>query len=228
MGGIQGDTWKVSPKESWWFLFPPFLFVYGLAICSEHYFFISCCSFTSILPPLPTLICVSHFYSTPILHLSPQQAPTLSTPISVCLFLSVIVSLVQRRTELKSRAKLARATTLLLPSGWDSFNAPLESSTVCVHSLLRTSFFLHKTTAKKTGEKSEKHIKGQQKPQNGEQPLLITWTQAEQAAPTGVCRWSSLLLCVWVYLYPLTWVFYLVLILYTKLCLVISSTWLLY
>lgn len=158
-------------------------------------------------------------------HSKLPPSPPLS--LSVCLFLSVIVSLVQRRTKLKSRAKLARATTLLLPSGWDSFNAPLESSTVCVHSLLRTSF-LHKTTAKKTGEKSEKHIKGQQKPQNGEQPLLITWTQAEQAAPTGVCRWSSLLLCVWVYLYPLTWVFYLVLILYTKLCSVISSTWLLY
>lgn len=126
-------------------------------------------------PPPHLNLCFSF-----LLHSHSPSFPTASSHplhpylcLSVCLFLSVIVSLVQRRTELKSRAKLARATTLLLPSGWDSFNAPLESSTVCVHSLLRTSF-LHKTTAKKTGEKSEKHIKGQQKPQNGEQPLLIT------------------------------------------------------
>lgn len=78
-----------------------FLFVYGLAIFSESYFFLSCRSFTCI--PLPTLICLSHFYSILILHLSPQQAPTLPTPISVCLFLSVIVSLVLRRAELENQ-----------------------------------------------------------------------------------------------------------------------------
>lgn len=83
-----------------------FPFIYSLAICSEPYFVLSCCSFASICPSFNLSF---SFLLCSILYLSSLHSPILSSlfppfiPLSFCLFLSVIVNRVLRRAEVESR-----------------------------------------------------------------------------------------------------------------------------
>lgn len=126
----------------------------SVSFCS---FFVSTLFFSSI--------CLSHFYSNSILHLSSLRAPS-SSPYFSCCRSSLILFLLNNncwpsavRGQAGEPAKLARASTLLLPSGWGSFNAPLESFQLRLHSSLHPSLFPHKTATKKAEEKSVKHIR---------------------------------------------------------------------
>lgn len=139
-GGVQRETFTkfLLQKVPDFFSPSPFPFVYGLAICSKLYFFLSQRSLASNPPP-PPLICLSRFFSPlPILHPSSLHGPALSFPSSPLLSSfhpSLLMSLSISNCEPsvaqgrgRAQAKLALTSTPPLPSGWESFNAPLESS----------------------------------------------------------------------------------------------------
>lgn len=109
----------------------PFPYIYNRAICWKMFFFLS---FTSITPPPPTFNWSFSIYSTNILLFfcsvcmlpaCPSSIPlSLSLPLSfsLCLFSLVIVSWALHWARAAGRQKLDRASTLPLPSGWDSFS----------------------------------------------------------------------------------------------------------
>lgn len=119
--------------------FPPLLFRSFTAL----QFALSFISFFPSAPSLPIpprpLICLSRFFSPlPILHPSSLHGPALSFPSSPLLSSfhpSLLMSLSISNCEAsvaqgrgRAQAKLALTSTPPLPSGWESFNAPLESS----------------------------------------------------------------------------------------------------
>lgn len=146
----RGRLRKFLLKKVGDFFSPPLLFrsFTALQFFSEPYFFLSCRAFTSISPFINlsfSFLLHSHSPSPPPLFSFFHPSLLLSLSISNCW-----PSVAQGRG--REQAKLARTSTPLLPSGWDSFNAPLESSPICAHSSLHPSLFLDQTAAKKTGE----------------------------------------------------------------------------
>lgn len=134
-GGVQRETFTkfLLQKVPDFFSPSPFLFVYGLAL------FLSFPALPRFQSPPPPLICLSRFFSPlPILHPSSLHGPTLSFPSSPLLSSfhpSLLMSLSISNCEPsvaqgrgRAQAKLALTSTPPLPSGWESFNAPLESS----------------------------------------------------------------------------------------------------
>lgn len=140
-----------------------FPFIHGLAICSEHYFFLSCCSFTSTSP--------SFNLSFLFLLNSPSFLSTFSHPLLSSLCLSVIVSRVLHRAEVKSRLNWPEHRPRYYhPAGIHSMppSSPLCAAIIPFSVPPSSSTF----TAKKTGENLRNTSRANRNPQNGEHSFL--------------------------------------------------------
>lgn len=148
---IQRETSLKSPLKIK--IFFPLLFM-DLTCCQS---FISFCSF-------PLLLLRSSRFQSVFLIFTPTTfcifpLCNLHPPLSFCCHPFLVLFLFNNncwpsveRGQAGEPAKLARASTLLLPSDWGLFNAPLESFQLCLHSSLHPSLFPHKTATKKAEE----------------------------------------------------------------------------